>query len=52
LKDDADDVLADVVDVALHRGGDDLALGLRVDGAATALLLLDERDEDARRPAS
>ena len=43
LQDDADDVLADVVDVALDRGHDDLADAAL--GVAGLLLGLDERDQ-------
>jgi hypothetical protein len=52
LEHDAHDVLADVVDVALHRGGHDLALGLGVRRAAAALLFLDEGNQVRDRPAS
>ena len=40
---DSDDVLADVVDVALDGGDDDLAVG--AGGVGVALLVLDEGDE-------
>ncbi len=43
LKNDADDVLADIVHVALHRGEQDFSLGL-VD-VAFALVFFDERDQ-------
>ena len=45
LEDDADDVLADVVDVALHRGEQDAAGKAGLAGAVLALLLLHERHQ-------
>ena len=49
LEDDADDVLADIVHIALHRRHDDLALRRRGAGRARQLFRFDERQQVRHR---